>query len=159
MVEKWSMDGQNLGELLRGRIQSMAYYDGYVYFIESSKGTLERIRTDGTERTVMRAGLADALSISVNSKSVFWLTSGNVVNSMNRAGSPSLPVNMVLGKDVHLKKILAMDEPRDDDRNQCREMKCSFACVPTPAGQARCLCPDRYKLDTDGLSCMDRMGP
>ena len=45
-------------------------------------------------------------------------------------------------------------ETVDAENNPCRDATlCSHICVPTPVGQAMCLCPDGYILQPDSRNC------
>lgn len=84
-IYSFSMDGKDRKDLGTYYISDLDYYAGYIYFITNHVNTLERMKTDGTERVVL-AHLSNqpSRSLSVGASAAFWIQGG--VRSMTKAG-------------------------------------------------------------------------
>ena len=75
VISVWHMDGGHRKELVHvyGTVSGMAYDGKHLYFSDSLRSTIERIKV-GENRTVLRSHLGTPVAMDISSGSVFWLT-------------------------------------------------------------------------------------
>ena len=161
-ISVWSMDGNDRKELLQtdGAISSLVYYAGYVYFSDSFRGSLERVKSDGTGQISLRSHLGIPVAMDVGSGSVYWLTQhSNRINWMNKTESRSTKGFSIDGAqelDIIYRKLALVESFHyaDLDNHHCNGPTggCSHICAPTPAG-AKCLCPHGLHLTDNNHTC------
>ena len=89
-------------------------------------------------------------------KKQFWINSDKVLISCDKETGNNLRTHDLLGWDqnINLIEIISESSTLPTARSPCSKGSlCSHMCVPSTTGYMRCLCPDGFRLRSDGWNC------
>jgi hypothetical protein len=160
-ITVWHMDGGHRKELVQvyGTVSAMAYDGKHLYFSDSLRGTIERIKVGGENRTILRTHLAIPVAMDVSSDSVFWLTQYSTRISWLNKQEPKTMHGFVASASndisIEYRLMSVVDHFNFDSHgHHCsnKSVGCSDICAPTPDG-VTCLCPLGKVLGKDKHVC------
>jgi hypothetical protein len=161
VISVWHMDGGHRKELVHvyGTVSGMAYDGKHLYFSDSLRSTIERIKVGGENRTVLRSHLGIPVAMDISSGSVFWLTQYSTRISWLNKQEPKTMRGFVIdaSDDISIKyRLMSVVDHFNFDRHShhCSNKSggCSDICAPTPDGVTY-LCPLGKVLGEDKRVC------
>ena len=128
----------------------MSFDRHHLYFSDSVRGTIERVGTDGKDRTILRSHLESPMAVQVTSDSVFWLTRySNRVSWIKKRDSKStrgFNIDSSSDFEVQYRKLTIVEKydfspdracnvHAGDDEKGCKNQTTLFGCA---ANQFEC---------------------
>ena len=160
VISMWHMDGSSRKELVQvnGIISRMVFDGKHLYFSDSLFGTIERIKLDSQNRTVVQSNLGVPIAMdTISNLTVFWLTENSTFLSWFN-NQPQNRMRDFVIETVNISaqfRLMVSLSPTDSMHDHfCMDpsANCSDICVPVP-NKAKCLCPLGKSLSKDLLSC------
>ncbi|XP_070576042.1 low-density lipoprotein receptor-related protein 4-like isoform X2 [Ptychodera flava] len=162
-IVRTDLDGQNPVVIHSQNVDNpnaIALTSSLMYFIDShvtsnSPPTLESSNLDGTNRISISFPMKIPFGLDINNDMVYWsdwnetaIYKGNLISGV----SEKLVDNIL---DPMAIKYATRTAP-SSGQDRCQNSPCTDICVHAPAGNTRCVCPDKggKVLNDNGFQCV-----
>ncbi|XP_002138212.3 prolow-density lipoprotein receptor-related protein 1 isoform X1 [Drosophila pseudoobscura] len=133
-----------------------------IYWCDSLRGTIERMRLDGTGREVLlKSDQFHPYSMVQHNAMIYWVGTKNSsiwrfhVHHGNQTSTVHLQSS---GRSADLRIFDVATQPMPQTPSACSQSKCPGMCLNTPKG-AICRCPDGFTLNGTGTHCIPQLAP
>ncbi|XP_034653858.1 prolow-density lipoprotein receptor-related protein 1 isoform X1 [Drosophila subobscura] len=137
-----------------------------IYWCDSLRGTIERMKLDGTAREVLfQSDQFHPYSMVQHNGMIYWVGTKNSsiwrfhVHHGNQTSTFSSTVHLqTSGRSADLRVFDVATQPLPQTPSACSQSKCPGMCLNTPKG-AICRCPDGFTLNGTGTHCIPQLAP